>query len=187
VLAGRTDWLDAAAPYLAGGGASVAVGDRPGELTWAHGPARHEGGTPNLLGAVALAAVCAALITADRTALHQHEQALLTRLRDGLRDLPEATEVSVFGPDHPRVGIVSLHLPAHDPAGIAQRLGREHGIGVRAGQFCAHPLVRRLTGATTGGACGTGSTGLLRASFGLGSTTDDVDRLLAGLTAALRT
>ncbi|MEU8662012.1 aminotransferase class V-fold PLP-dependent enzyme, partial [Actinoplanes philippinensis] len=56
VLAGRSDWLDAAEPYLAGGGASAAVGDRPGELTWATGAARHEGGTPNLLGAVALAA-----------------------------------------------------------------------------------------------------------------------------------
>ncbi|WP_328469207.1 aminotransferase class V-fold PLP-dependent enzyme [Actinoplanes sp. NBC_00393] len=211
VLAGRTDWLDAAEPYLAGGGASAVVGDRPDDLTWATGPARHEGGTPNLLGAVALAAVCAALITADRDALHAHEQALLGRLRDGLRAIPEAVEVSVFGPDQPRVGIVSLHLPGHDPAAIAQRLGREHGIGVRAGQFCAHPLVRRLigtaeAGAAEAGAAGAGTagagaagagaaearecataTGLLRVSFGLGSTADDVDRLLTGLAAALRT
>ncbi|MEU4427997.1 aminotransferase class V-fold PLP-dependent enzyme [Actinoplanes sp. NPDC024001] len=187
VLAGRTDWLDAAAPYLAGGGASVAVGDRPGELSWATGPARHEGGTPNLLGAVALAAVCSALITADRAALHEHEQHLLGRLRDGLTAVPEATEVSVFGPDQPRVGIVSLHLRGHDPAEVAQRLSREHGIGVRAGQFCAHPLVRRLTGAATTGACGTAATGLLRASFGLGSTAEDVDRFVTGLAEVLRT
>ncbi|WP_430788984.1 aminotransferase class V-fold PLP-dependent enzyme [Actinoplanes sp. G11-F43] len=186
VLAGRSDWLDAAGPYLAGGGASATVGDRPGDLTWATGPARHEGGTPNLLGAVALAAVCEALTATDRTALHEHEQHLLARLRDGLAGVPGAVEVSVFGPEHPRVGIVSLALPGHDPAAIAQRLGREHNVGVRAGQFCAHPLVRRLTGGDVTGACGD-TPGLLRISFGLGSTTADVDRVLVGLRETLGT
>ncbi|MEU4695181.1 aminotransferase class V-fold PLP-dependent enzyme [Actinoplanes sp. NPDC023714] len=175
VLAGRSDWLDAAEPYLRGGGASAAVGDHPGDLEWATGPARHEGGTPNLLGAVAIAAVCAALITADRDALHAEEQRLLKRLRDGLPDT--VREVSLFGPDHPRVGIVSIAVD--DPAGTAQRLARDHGIGVRAGQFCAHPLVRRLTGDATG-SCAT-TPGLLRISFGLGSTDDDIDRVLAAL------
>ncbi|MEV6302736.1 aminotransferase class V-fold PLP-dependent enzyme [Actinoplanes sp. NPDC051861] len=187
VLAGRADWLDAAPPHLAGGGASAVVGDRPGEITWATGPARHEGGTPNLLGAVALAAVCEALATADRDALLAHEETLLARLRDGLATVPGATEVSVFGPGHPRVGIVSIALDGRDPAEIAGVLGRDHGVGVRAGQFCAHPLVRRLTDSAQTGTCGAGTPGLLRASFGLGSTADDVDRLLAGLRAALRT
>ncbi|GLY06680.1 MULTISPECIES: aminotransferase class V-fold PLP-dependent enzyme [Actinoplanes] len=187
VLAGRADWLDAAEPYLAGGGASAVVGDVPGELTWATGAARHEGGTPNLLGAVAIAAVAEALAAADRDALHAHEQALLTRLREGLAGVPGAVEVSVFGPDQPRVGIVSLALPGHDPADVALRLGRDHGIGVRAGQFCAHPLVRRLTGSATTGSCGDGATGLLRASFGIGSDVEDVDRFVAGLAAVLRT
>ncbi|MEU4162402.1 aminotransferase class V-fold PLP-dependent enzyme [Actinoplanes sp. NPDC026670] len=186
VLVGRSDWLDAAQPYLAGGGASAAVGDRPGDLTWATGPARHEGGTPNLLGAVALAAVCEALAVAGRAALHEHEQRLLARLRSGLGEVPGAIEVSLFGPDHPRVGIVSLALPGHDPAEVAQRLGREHGIGVRAGQFCAHPLVRRLAGGDRAGACGDGVTGLLRISFGLGSTEHDVDRAVTALAAVLR-
>ncbi|MDI6097145.1 aminotransferase class V-fold PLP-dependent enzyme [Actinoplanes sp. NEAU-A12] len=186
VLAGRADWLDAADPYLAGGGASAAVGDRPGDLTWATGAARHEGGTPNLLGAVALAAVCEALMGAG-PAVHQHEQVLLARLREGLAGVPGAVEVSVFGPDHPRVGIVSLALPGRDPAVVARRLGREHGVGVRAGQFCAHPLVRRLTGADQAGACGDGTTGLLRISFGLGSAAEDVDRAVEGLRRILGT
>ena len=187
VLAGRADWLDAAAPYLAGGGASAAVGSAPGELTWSSGAARHEGGTPNLLGAVALAAVCEALTAADRTALHDHEQQLLARLRQGLTTVTGAVEVSVFGPDQPRVGIVSLALAGHDPAVVARRLGREHGIGVRAGQFCAHPLVRHLTGSDRTGACGDGAAGMLRASFGLGSTAEDVDRLVSGLREILST
>jgi selenocysteine lyase/cysteine desulfurase len=185
VLAGRADWLDAAEPYLAGGGASAAVGDASGDLTWATGAARHEGGTPNLLGAVALAAVCEALTAAGRHEAHAHEQGLLRHLRAGLAAVPGAVEVSLFGPDHPRVGIVSLALPGHDPAGVARRLSREHGIGVRAGQFCAHPLVRRLSGTGQTGACGDGVPGLLRISFGLGSTADHVDRVVDALLTVL--
>ena len=167
VLAGRRDWLDAAEPYLRGGGASAAVGDEPGDVVWSTGPARHEGGTPNLLGAVSLGAVCAALLRADRVALYEHEQSLLSGLEG----------VTLFGGRAPRVGIVSFAVP--DPAAVADRLSRDYGIGVRAGQFCAHPLVRRLTGGATGDCA---STGLLRASFGLGSTATDVERLVTGLT-----
>jgi selenocysteine lyase/cysteine desulfurase len=183
VLAGRADWLDAAPPYLAGGGASAAVGDEAGDVRWQTGPARHEGGTPNLLGAVSLAAVCAALAATDRAALHDREQQLLGQLRDGLRYVPGASEVSIFGPWRARVGIVSIALPGRDPAGVATRLADEFGIGVRAGLFCAHPLVRRLTGATGNNGC---SGGLLRASFGLGTTPADIDALLAALHAILR-
>lgn len=182
VLAGRADWLDAAQPYLPGGGASAAVGDTPGDVRWATGPARHEGGTPNLLGAVALAAVCSALLDADRSELHAREQALLAHLRAGLP--AGAVEVSLFGPSSPRVGIVSLALPGHDPAVVAARLADEHRVGVRAGQFCAHPLVRHLTAAVATGSCDD-VPGLLRVSFGLGTSSDDIDRLLAGLTAIL--
>jgi selenocysteine lyase/cysteine desulfurase len=168
VLAGRGDWLDAAEPYLRGGGASASVGDLPGEVTWTTGPARHEGGTPNLVGAVTLAAVCAALLRADRQALYEHEQSLLARLGG----------VTLFGGVVPRVGIASYAVP--DPAGTAERLARDYGIGVRAGQFCAHPLTRRLTGGGVGD-CGSG--GLVRASFGLGTTGTDIDRLTSALDA----
>jgi selenocysteine lyase/cysteine desulfurase len=181
VLAGRADWLDAATPYLSGGGASVAVGASPGEVTWASGAARHEAGTPNLLGAVSLAAVCAALLRSDRAALHDREQSLLARLRKGLTRVPGVVPVSVFGDRHPRVGIVSLALPGHDTTVIADRLAAEYGIGVRAGQFCAHPLTRRLTGAAGVGGCEAAAPGLLRISFGLGNTDHEVDRLVAAL------
>jgi selenocysteine lyase/cysteine desulfurase len=55
-LVGHGDWLDAAPPYLAGGGAVREV--RLDATDWAASPARHEGGTPNVVGAVALAAAC---------------------------------------------------------------------------------------------------------------------------------
>ncbi|MFC4146510.1 aminotransferase class V-fold PLP-dependent enzyme [Micromonospora mangrovi] len=182
VLVGRGDWLDAAPPYLIGGGATSHVGAGTHEVRWSTGPARHEAGTPNLLGAVALAAVCAALTEADRPALHAREQALLTRLRDGLAALPHVVELRTFGPDAPRVGIVSFVVAGRDSAEVAARLAAEHRIGLRDGLFCAHPLARRLL---TEAAARSGRRDLpptaLRASIGLGSTVADVDRLLAAL------
>ena len=52
-------------------------------VVWATGPARHEGGSPNVVGAVAIAAACAS-IARHREAIEEHESRLLTRLRDGL-------------------------------------------------------------------------------------------------------
>ena len=55
-----------AKPPTKGGGATARVGDATHDVRWTTGPARHEAGTPNLLGAVALAKVCASLESADR-------------------------------------------------------------------------------------------------------------------------
>ncbi|BCJ66089.1 aminotransferase class V-fold PLP-dependent enzyme [Polymorphospora rubra] len=180
-LVGRGDWLDAAPPYLAGGGASAYVGPATHQVRWASGPARHEAGTPNLLGAVALGAVCAALGDADRDELHDREQALLARLRAGLAAVPGVEELRVFDAAAPRVGIVSFVVAGRDSAVVAAELATA-GIGVRDGLFCAHPLTRRLIAeaAARRGWRNPPATAL-RASIGLGSTTEHVDRLLAAL------
>ncbi|WP_027660221.1 aminotransferase class V-fold PLP-dependent enzyme [Salinispora fenicalii] len=182
VLIGRADWLDAAPPYLAGGGATSHVGVATHDVRWVAGPARHEAGTPNLLGAVALAAVCDALANADRAALHDTEQQLLNRLRAGLAELPDAVELHSFGPAAPRVGIVSFVLAGRDSAEVAAHLARRHRVGVRDGLFCAHPFARRLL---TEASARSGRKDLpataLRASIGLGSTREHVDQLLAAL------
>jgi selenocysteine lyase/cysteine desulfurase len=85
VLVGRRDWLDAAPAHLAGGGAvrAVAVADGSTDTDWLPAPQRHEGGTPNLLGAVALAAACRALEPVIDTTLPAHERELAARLRNG--------------------------------------------------------------------------------------------------------
>ncbi|MEV0460687.1 aminotransferase class V-fold PLP-dependent enzyme [Catellatospora methionotrophica] len=182
VLVGRGDWLDAAAPYLAGGGATSGVGDATHDVRWTTGPARHEAGTPNLLGAVALAAVCTTLEAADRYALHAEEQRLLAKLREGLAALPDVAELRTFGADAARIGVVSFAVRGRDSAEIAQRLGREHQIGVRDGLFCAHPLARRLLGEASvrAGWDGVPATAL-RASIGIGTTDADVDSFLGAL------
>jgi selenocysteine lyase/cysteine desulfurase len=180
VLAGRADWLEAAPPYLAGGGATAYVGD-PGDVRWHSGPARHEAGTPNLIGSVALATACAQLAASDRQALEAAEHDLLTRLRTGLTELPGVEELRMFGAEHDRVGIVTFAMAGRPAAEVSAHLAAAHGIGVRDGQFCAHPLARRLlaeAGERAGQPLGENA---VRASIGIGSTAEHVERLLRGV------
>ena len=183
-LVGRADWLQAAEPYLAGGGASRWVVDWGDHLavSWAAAPERHEAGSPNVVGAHALAAACTALADCGWDAIAAHEDTLLRRLRAGLATVPGLRELSLFGADHPRVGVVSVAVDGHDPGLLAAALSAEHGIGVRDGAFCAHLATRRLLDGVSSGAGSTASTAL-RASIGLGSTAEHVDRLVAALRA----
>jgi selenocysteine lyase/cysteine desulfurase len=170
VLIGRRDWLDAAAPHQLGGGAVQHVSD-DGQADWAPAPARHEGGTPNVIGAAALAAACRAIAALPDGAVRAHEEALRNRLIAGLGALPGVHVLKIWDDSQDAVGVVGFTVEGHDAGRVAAYLSAEHGIGVRDGKFCAHPLLRRL---------GT-SDGALRASLGLGSRSDDVDRLINAL------
>jgi selenocysteine lyase/cysteine desulfurase len=168
-LIGRADWLNAADPYLYGGGATATVSTEG--TVWNQGPARHEGGSPNVIGAIALAAACAA-ITQHREAIEQHERSLLARLRTGLAQLPGVTTYSIFGDDADRVGTVCFTVDSLNSTVVSAALSAEYGIGVRDGKFCAHPLVGRLlAGSPEHGTA-------VRASLGLGTTREHVDRLV---------
>lgn len=169
VLVGRRDWLDEAPPYLAGGGA---VRDVTVDRThWAAAPARHEGGSPNVLGAAALAAACQEINSLGDAAA-QHETLLTDQLRRGLANIPGVEVLKIFHDITDSVGVVSFVVDGHSAVAVSHHLSSEHGIGVRDGRFCAHPLLDRL---------GKGG-GAVRASLGLGSTSDDVDKLLSALT-----
>jgi len=68
----------------------------------------------------------------------------VARLRSAIAARPDIEELRLFPADAPRVGIVSFILLGADPDAVGAALGHEHGIGVRVGLFCAHPLTRRL-------------------------------------------
>ena len=175
VLAGRRDWLDAARPYLAGGGATAEVTERG--TRWATGPARHEAGSPNVLGAVALAAACAT-IREHRAVIEQHEALVTARLVDGLRAIDGITTYSLFGEDHDRGPVVTFTVDGLDSHLVAAALSAEHGIGVRAGKFCAHLLVDALLEEDVDDEPhGTA----VRVSAGLATTHEHVERLLAAV------
>lgn len=166
VLVGRHDWLDAAPAYLPGGGAVCEV--TTDTVTWAASPQRHEGGTPNVLGAVALATALQVLEELPVGAREQHEEALRDRLDAGLHAIPGVTPLRIWPDGTDRVGVASFVVEGFDAAHVSAILSAEHGIGVRDGRFCAHPLLARLS--PTGTA--------VRASLGVGSTSEHVDRLL---------
>lgn len=168
-LVGRRDWLDAAPPHLLGGGAVEDV--RADGVDWRAAPERHEGGTPNLLGAIALAAACEALAALPPDALAAHENALRVRLVEGLERLPGVRTLRIWRDSADAVGVVAFTVAGRAPAEVSGLLADEHGIGLRAGRFCAHPLLARLDLLD----------GALRASFGVSTTTADVDRLLRAL------
>ncbi|WP_049577767.1 aminotransferase class V-fold PLP-dependent enzyme [Streptomyces sp. SBT349] len=183
VLAGRGDWLRAAEPYLAGGGATRVVtraADGRLDVEWARDEARHEAGSPNVIGAVAVAAACRALAGAGFEALVAHEERLLRTLRAGLASVPGVRELSLFGPAAPRVAVVSFTVAGRDAAGFARELSERYGIGVRAGMFCAQPLVRELLGEDgRGGSAGCEGPGAaVRVSFGAGTPDEHVERLV---------
>ncbi|MEU5864670.1 aminotransferase class V-fold PLP-dependent enzyme [Nonomuraea sp. NPDC047529] len=178
VLIGRRDWLAEGEPYLKGGGAVRSVGET---TEWHDDPEpRHEAGTPNVLGAIALAAACDALTATGWTELVREEERLIARLRTGLSSIEGVRELSLWGEDHPRVGIVSFVVDGYSAREVAEALSGEYGIGVRDGKFCAHPFVRHLLGTSDGG-CEDGTASAVRASIGIGSTQEHVDRLVEAL------
>jgi selenocysteine lyase/cysteine desulfurase len=174
-LVGRRDWLDAAPAYLAGGGAVREVTTQ--STDWAAAPARHEAGTPNVLGAAALAKACETLAEVGGAALEAHETALRERLLAGLARHPEISVLKIWPDAAEAIGVVAFTVAGFDAGLVAAYLSAEHAIGVRDGRFCAHPLLARL---------GLGKDGAVRASFGIGSTAADVDRLVDAIGELLR-
>lgn len=174
VLIGRPDWLDAGVPNLFGGGAVREV--RLDSVSWAQGPARHEGGSPNVLGAATLAHASEVLATLDQQAWQQHEEALRSALVEALIAIPGVRVHRLFQdsdnyPGSGSIGVVNFSIEGYDSGLAAAFLSAEFAVGVRDGRFCAHPLLRRL-GLPSGS---------LRASFGVGSRLEDVQRLVAGV------
>lgn len=169
VVVGRPDWLDAGTPHLAGGGAVREA--RLDSVSWATGPARHEGGSPNVLGAATLARATQVLAGLDQQDWHNHEVAIRSFLVAGLESIEGVTVHRIFSDSTDTIGVVNFSVEGFDAGLVAAYLAAEHGVGLRDGRFCAHPLLKRL-GLPSGS---------LRASFGVGSRLEDAARLLAGI------
>ncbi|MER7734333.1 aminotransferase class V-fold PLP-dependent enzyme [Streptomyces erythrochromogenes] len=190
VLAGRADWLQEAEPYLAGGGASRRVSRREDggvDVEWHTTAARHEAGSPNVIGVYSIASACRALTEAGFETLVAREQQLVTRVREGLAQVPAVRVLSLFGDDAPRVGVISFVVDGWNSSHFAAALSAEYGIGVRDGLFCAHPLVRTLLGSEpqAQGECGAPeaapgerSLNAIRVSFGAGTPDEHVERFV---------
>ena len=177
------------APDHSGGGTVAAV--TLDEIAWAELPDREEAGTPNVVGAIALAAATVAIEEIGFDAIRAHEDHLT---RHALAHLPRVPGLTIHGPKHAaadKVGVVPVTVDGFDHGLVAAILGYEHGIGVRSGCFCAHPYLAhllRLSASDTRQWVARarvgdkrGAPGLVRLSFGCYNTTADIDRAVTAL------
>lgn len=168
VLAGQRSALARLAPLRLGGDMVESVSEQ--SATFAELPARLEGGTPNVSGAVGLAAAASFIDAVGREAIDLHVRALRAHAVAGLGALDGVT---VLSPGAERSAIVSFACEGAHPHDIGTLLD-EQGIAVRTGHHCAQPLLDHLgLGPTT------------RASFALYNTHDEVERFVAGVARAL--
>ncbi|MFL5870756.1 MAG: cysteine desulfurase [Solirubrobacterales bacterium] len=167
----RLDLLQEMPPFNGGGSMIRKVTKE--RTTWADPPARFEAGTPAIAQAIGLAAAFRWLDALGMDAVTAHEREIAAYALDRLSDFPG---LRIFGPPSSptRLGPVSFELDgvhAHDVSEILDR----HGVAVRAGHHCAQPLMDRLGVAATA-----------RASFGVYTTNEEIDRLVEGLEDARR-
>jgi cysteine desulfurase/selenocysteine lyase len=192
-LIGRRDTFERGAPDMRGGGTVdfVSLDD----VDWAAAPDRDEAGTPNVVGAVALAAAMSAMRGVGMSALAAHETALTAHALASLAEVPGLRLYGDADPAHAadRLGVITFNLEGVPHALVAAVLATEFGIGVRSGCFCAHPYLTRLLHLAQHDvdavrvrlAAGDRASlpGMVRASFGAYNTVEEIDALVAALRA----
>jgi cysteine desulfurase/selenocysteine lyase len=166
VLWGRYELLAELPPFL-GGGEMIETVAMDGS-TFAAPPHRFEAGTPMIAQAVALGTAVDYVTGLGIENIREHEKELTAYALEGLQAIDG---LRIVGPSTPvdRGATISFALDGIHPHDVAQLLD-EQGIAVRAGHHCARPVcVRYGIPATT------------RASFGVYTTMEEVDALVAGV------
>jgi len=181
-VVGLKEVLDGHVPMFYGGGMVEAVCDEAARYLPA--PDRYEAGSPNYPGVVGM--LKAMELLKNRIGFDYigwHEQILLRRVLDGLRQLPGVTLYGDSEHIADRVGIAVFNIDGIENAAVADYLAGKCGIAVRHAAFCAHPYVRRLTHEPEDEADCTPPVGMVRVSFGIYNNEADVDCLLSAVRA----
>jgi selenocysteine lyase/cysteine desulfurase len=187
-LVGRRDTFLHGAPEHPGGGTVEVV--TPTDVYWAGLPDREEAGSPNVIGAVAMAVAAQTLMDAGVDSAARDEASLTAHALEHLQDV---TGLTVYGagdpaaPDGDRIGVIAFNVGSVPHALVAAILGHEAGIGVRSGCFCAQSYVAHLLGLTaeqrerrrSGPVAEQGADrpGMVRVSLGLYNTRGEIDAL----------
>jgi len=183
----QASFLKEGPEYTGGGTVDVVTLD---EVHWAGMPDRDEAGSPNVVGAVALAVAAQTLMEVGMETIAAHEEALIAYALERLQTVPG---VKIYGETDParaaeKVGVIPFNLDGVSHFLLAAILGYEGGIGVRSGCFCAHPYVVHLLDLPEAESSTwrqqllsgdkSNMPGMVRASFGCYNHFDDVDRLV---------
>ena len=166
VLYGKEELLEQMSPVEFGGEMIDFVYEQ--EATWKELPWKFEAGTPNIAGAIGLAAAIDYLDKIGMETVHQYEQELIAYVFPKLQAVEGLT---IYGSEDltQRSGVISFNLAGLHPHDVATALDYE-GVAVRAGHHCAQPLLSYLGVAAT-----------VRASFYLYNTKADCDKLVEAL------
>ncbi|HEV2806175.1 MAG TPA: cysteine desulfurase [Chthoniobacterales bacterium] len=169
VLYGRAEMLDAMPPWHGGGEMIVSVTLEKSSFKKA--PHRFEAGTPNIAGAIGLAAAIDYIEGIGRAAISEHDSRLTRYALDGFAALPG---MRILGPPGARgaiLGFVMDKVHPHDLTTFAD----QRGLALRGGHHCNQPLMRRF-----------GLPGTTRASFYFYNTPQEIDRMIEILAEAAR-
>ncbi|WP_375743272.1 cysteine desulfurase [Corallococcus interemptor] len=164
VLYGKLAMLESLPPYQGGGDMILSVTME--KTVYNRVPHRFEAGTPDMAGAVGLAAAIRYLEALGMENVSQHDQWLLAYATDALQSIPG---LKLVGTAPRKTGVLSFTLEDVHPHDVGTILDQE-GICIRTGHHCAQPLMQRFGVAATS-----------RASLALYNTTEDVDALVKGL------
>ena len=164
VLYGRSELLEEMPPYQGGGDMILSVSFE--KTVYNKPPNRFEAGTPNMVGAVGLAAAVDFMAGLPRDGLVAHEHDLLAY---GIRALSEVPGLRLVGTAPSKASVISFVLDDVHPHDIGTILDRE-GVAIRTGHHCAQPLMNRL-----------GVSATARASLACYNRREDIDALVTGL------
>ena len=164
VLWARQAVLDAMPPYQLGSNMAHEVDASSAQFE--HGALRYQAGTPNVAGAVGLAAAIDALQRYGMTAIARHDASLVEHARVRLAAVPGLRVFGTLADGQDRVPVFTFTLQGVPAGRLVQALDAQ-GVAVRGGDMAALPLLRRF---------GVGEA--VRASCYLYSTKDEIDRLI---------
>lgn len=173
VLYGRAGLLERLRPGYAGGGSVKEVdreGSVPNDVPW-----RLEAGTPNIEGAIGLAAALGYVERLGLDWIAAHDRRIVGHALDRLSDVPGCRVLGPAGGVEARCASVAFTLRGVASQVVARVLSERSNVMTRAGLHCAHPLHAAL---------GIGPT--VRASFGVYNTEEEVDRMAAALAEIAR-
>ena len=164
VLYGKEELLNAMPPYQGGGEMILHVSFE--KTTYNVLPYKFEAGTPNIAGAIAMAAAIDYLNSLDRVALAKHEDALLARANE----LAAQTDgIRLIGTSKNKASVFSFLIEGTHPHDVGTLLDQQ-GIAVRTGHHCAMPVMEQFK-----------IPGTIRASFTFYNTLDEVDALFKAI------